>query len=932
MFIGNMKKWFGVSIVCCLLLAVGLTSSALADYAVIDNIGEALGYGPNGKFLAAIGAPDTQAIPIYTAQDLYDVRNDLSGSYVLMNDLDLQDFNNGQWTPIADNYRTDARFSGIFDGQGHVIKNLLISTNPQYAGLFGYAQNAVIKNVGLEDLNISGSSANVGGLVGYSAGTVTIFNCYSSGDVSSASSTVYIGGLVGYVNGSVTLTSCYNSGSVSSANSYSRTGGLIGYLNLTSDAVSSTIENSFNSGKVSAVNTGSGTIYVGGIIGYADGAVLLSDCSNRGAITASGANSSVYAGGFISYAYRSLSIFDCYNSGDVFAANNSTAYSGGIIGDISSSGSNFIRQIDQCYNLGRITASSTNYAYAGGLCGTGRSSVSNSYNTGNIDSSAASATSRAYAGGICGYNYSPVVACHNSGVVYSSALSESYMGGICGYNTSSVADSYNSGYISDINAPAAANSYMGGICGYSSGFVSSSFNNVAVSSYSSRTTRVGGICGLGASVSSCCNSGDITAFTSSTSAMAGGICGSGTNISYSYNTGFVSAIADGSSSASISAGGICGSGPGGGSISKCYNTGSISATITTTTTSSVINNSRAGGISGYGVGAGTISDCYNTGTVYSSATAATTSAYSYAGGICGIAYYSMSGYTVRINNCYDNGDIHSYTNTPSGARTRAGGICGMGYGSDSGFGYNSIIANCVVLSHRIWAENNLNSNIYSYVVGYGASKQNNLGIPDILGNPQADVSNNISSAQAQSSSTYTGLGWDFTNTWQMIPGYLYPQLRSMPVLEQNQTANFSGVILYQTPGRAAKVELFDNKGDQIATTATDEDGAYTLSAPPGTGYTLVITKPAYLSYTIKNLTLTEGEAIETVDFHQLGGDINRDGYVNSEDLVCLISEFGKAPVNYELADIDGDGLVNSVDLTILLAGFNRWNVEIDKHE
>ena len=141
---------------------------------------------------------------------------------------------------------------------------------------------------------------------------------------------------------------------------------------------------------------------------------------------------------------------------------------------------------------------------------------------------------------------------------------------------------------------------------------------------------------------------------------------------------------------------------------------------------------------------------------------------------------------------------------------------------------------------------------------------------------------------------------------------------------------FSGKLLYQDSPRPATVELFNSQGEPIYAMTTAEDGAYTLLAPAGAGYTLVITKPGYLSYTIKNLTLTEGEDIETIDLYQLAGDINGDGFVNSEDLVCLISEFGRAPINYQYADIDGDGLVNSVDLTCLLAGFGKWDVVVDR--
>ena len=75
----------------------------------------------NSKFLATIGPPDPNAIKIYTAQDLDNVRKNLSGSYVLMNDIDLSTFNGGQWVPIG--YELSNSFIGIFDGQGHVIKN-----------------------------------------------------------------------------------------------------------------------------------------------------------------------------------------------------------------------------------------------------------------------------------------------------------------------------------------------------------------------------------------------------------------------------------------------------------------------------------------------------------------------------------------------------------------------------------------------------------------------------------------------------------------------------------------------------------------------------------------------------------------------------------------------------------------------------------------
>jgi hypothetical protein len=138
--------------------------------------------------------------------------------------------------------------------------------------------------------------------------------------------------------------------------------------------------------------------------------------------------------------------------------------------------------------------------------------------------------------------------------------------------------------------------------------------------------------------------------------------------------------------------------------------------------------------------------------------------------------------------------------------------------------------------------------------------------------------------------------------------------------------SFNGKVLYQSSTRQATVKLYDSAEKLICSTETALDGAYTLAvpiAPAGTTYTLKVTKPGYLPYTIKNLMLTDGQAIETIDIRQLAGDVNGDGVVNAIDLTQLLSEFNREPVNYWEADIDGNGIVNAADLTYLLAGFNK---------
>ena len=151
-----------------------------------------------------------------------------------------------------------------------------------------------------------------------------------------------------------------------------------------------------------------------------------------------------------------------------------------------------------------------------------------------------------------------------------------------------------------------------------------------------------------------------------------------------------------------------------------------------------------------------------------------------------------------------------------------------------------------------------------------------------------------------------------------------------------EPTTYSGAVLYQNSSYPATIELYDSEDNPISTTITATDGAYQLSlptalaAPAEETYTLVVTKPGYLSYTIKNLTLTEDEDIPIVDIRQLAGDIDGDGVINATDLTLLLSEFNRNPADsaYPYADIDGNGIVNATDLTYLLAGFNKHDVEI----
>jgi hypothetical protein len=193
---------------------------------------------------------------ITTWAELDNVRNNLSGDYILMNDLDettagydtyaSEAANAGAgWDPIG----TQANpFTGSFDGDGHIISGLFINRPAgSRIGLFGYLNVADFENIGMEGVNITGGGS-VGGLIGDSFNS-NITNSYSTGDVIGTNN--YIGGLVGnYSFGNIT-----NSYSTASVSGLTTIGGLVGNYQF------GNIINSYSTGSVS------GSSNVGGLVG-----------------------------------------------------------------------------------------------------------------------------------------------------------------------------------------------------------------------------------------------------------------------------------------------------------------------------------------------------------------------------------------------------------------------------------------------------------------------------------------------------------------------------------------------------------------------------------------------------------------------------------------------------------------------------------------
>ena len=103
----------------------------------------------------------------------------------------------GDWTPIGTSISN--AYKGTFDGGGHTITGLTVTTSDQYAGLFGYiGSGGKVKDVTLENVQITNdnSSGYAGGVAGWSDGTLE--NCSVSGSVSGSGMNGFAGGVVGY--------------------------------------------------------------------------------------------------------------------------------------------------------------------------------------------------------------------------------------------------------------------------------------------------------------------------------------------------------------------------------------------------------------------------------------------------------------------------------------------------------------------------------------------------------------------------------------------------------------------------------------------------------------------------------------------------------------------------------------------------------------
>ena len=213
--------------------------------------------------------------------------NSFSGVYfVITSDLNI----NSHSLIIGDSQNHP--FSGIINGNGHIIKNVSISSSNAYVGLFPYF-DGTIYNIGFESIKIASNSSQESsfvGVFGYASSNSVIHDIYCTGSVDAVgTSYVYAGGLCGYSDGNIY--NVYSRCNVTSlSNDYlAYAGGLVGYLN------SGSLSNSFAIGNVSAKGTTTNYSRNGGLVGgNINGNIQNCYRSTTQELTRNGTNGSAY--------------------------------------------------------------------------------------------------------------------------------------------------------------------------------------------------------------------------------------------------------------------------------------------------------------------------------------------------------------------------------------------------------------------------------------------------------------------------------------------------------------------------------------------------------------------------------------------------------------------------------------------------------------
>lgn len=234
---------------------------------------------------------------VYNADGLMNIAELVNGGKTDINiTLDKNiDLTGKAWTPIGTDY--DNSYKGTFDGGGHTITGLTITTKDQFVGLFGYLNRAgTVKNVVMEGIQITSNHmfGNTGGVAGFSWGTIE--NCSVSGSVSG---TKCVGGVVGAQKAG-SITGCSSSATVKGTVDV---GGVAGekWGSMTACYATGNVTLEIDSPK---------NISGGGLVGFNGGSSLLA-CYATGNVTSTGSSTgNVHIGGFLGDNYTIVTA--CY--------------------------------------------------------------------------------------------------------------------------------------------------------------------------------------------------------------------------------------------------------------------------------------------------------------------------------------------------------------------------------------------------------------------------------------------------------------------------------------------------------------------------------------------------------------------------------------------------------------------------------------------
>lgn len=264
--------------------------------------------------------------------------------------------NNKVWTPIG--YH-DRQYGGTFDGQGFTVTGVYVTTTSNDRGFFGkVTTSAVIKNLNVNDVTVTGNRDYTAGLVGVAVGG-TISNCHVKG-ISIAGGRMYTGGLVGQVEGATVITNCSVTGtsSMKTIIGTNNTGGLIGYVKANNVQISGCTVDNLN---ISSTTSDS---RIAGGIGHADYSFKMYDCLVKN----TNVTGTRYVGG-LAFAVKNGSVIE--RSGVIDSTITSTQTSattdveiGGLIGVVTSDVVNTVQ-----YNYVYNTTVSSYGRMSGGLIG-----------------------------------------------------------------------------------------------------------------------------------------------------------------------------------------------------------------------------------------------------------------------------------------------------------------------------------------------------------------------------------------------------------------------------------------------------------------------------------------------------------------------------------------------------------------------------------